>query len=149
MGTQNVKSSAVVWFMTTLVALATGCAAPGNSSASEEPTVIGEVHNGAGPGALAFPVTQDFTPTTGWIDPNKSFYVTTYGSSSCPNAPIRMEASQTALHVTMTRTGGPICTEDFGPTSYALDLPGSLQGLTHITITLEFDEDEKTDLILN
>ncbi|WP_146244243.1 hypothetical protein [Curtobacterium sp. MCBD17_032] len=87
------------------------------------PPVIGEEYAGAGPGTLGIDGSGDTTPTVGWVEPGRSFFVTTYGSSSCPHAPTGIDQRGTAVEVEMRRQGGPACTADFGPTSYALDLP--------------------------
>jgi hypothetical protein len=120
---------------TTLVACASLLAActPGS------PAVIGEVYTGAGPGTLGLDGTQDTTPTLGWVEPGARFFVTTYGSSSCPHAPTALHEEGGALEIEMTATGGEACTTDLGPRSYALDLPPRLRTADAISVTLRFD----------
>ncbi|MDQ0734687.1 hypothetical protein [Arthrobacter agilis] len=109
---------------------------------------LGEVYAGGDPETSGTAGTVDVSPTVGWVAPGQSFYVKTYGSSSCPNAPVRLAAGEASLRITMTRIGGSTCTADFGPTSYALDLPESLEGALSIAITLDFQDGEQVDLIL-
>ncbi len=103
------------------------------------PRVIGEPWDGAGPGALATD-PADTGPAVAWIDRGTRFSVTTYGSSSCPLAPTDLQADEGALRLTMTRTGGSACTADFGPTSWALDVPDDLRGRGSLAVTVRLPE---------
>ncbi|MFS4506135.1 hypothetical protein ACMA46_07850 [Clavibacter sp. Sh2141] len=103
------------------------------------PAVIGEVYTSAGPGTLGLDGIHDTTPTLGWVEPGVRFFVTTYGSSSCPFAPTALDEDGGALEIEMTATGGEACTMDLGPRSYALDLPPRLRTADAISVTLEFE----------
>ena len=112
------------------------------------PHVIGAPYHGAGPGALATD-PSDNGPAVGWVRPGERFFVTTYGSSSCPTAPTAVDAGRAGPVVTMTRTGGSACTADSGPASYALDLPRQDRGRRHVTVTLRFDDDDQPTVALD
>ena len=116
-----------------VVSLLSGCSGP---------DVIGEPYDGAGPGGLSSspPATG---PAVGWVDPGERFFVTTYGSSSCPTAPTGIESGDRGPVVTMTRTtmtGGNACTADFGPASYALDLPARFRDADDVVVSLRFED---------
>jgi hypothetical protein len=125
-------------FLATITALV-ACAALLASCTGARPAVIGEVYTNAGPGTLGLDGTHDTTPTLGWVEPGVQFYVTTYGSSSCPYAPTSLHADVGALEIEMTATGGEACTTDLGPKSYALDLPPRLRTAEAISVTLQFE----------
>ncbi|OUE25641.1 hypothetical protein [Clavibacter michiganensis] len=112
------------------------------------PTVIGEPYAGAGPGTLGPDGTHDTTPTLGWIEPGVRFFVTTYGSSTCPYAPTALDEDGGALEIEMTATGGGACTADSGPTSYALALPPALRATDPISVTLRFESAPTQELTL-
>ncbi|MVA76471.1 hypothetical protein GC722_10610 [Auraticoccus sp. F435] len=117
-------------------------------TARAEPEVIGEVYTGAGAGTLGVDGSMDTSPTAGWVEPGQRFYVTTYGSSSCPAAPTALALDGDRLRVTMTRIGGPACTADLGPTSYALALPHELQGSERVAVILELGDGASAELLL-
>lgn len=111
------------------------------------PEVIGEPYRGAGPGGVGSS-PPDTGPAVGWVTDGERFFVTTYGSSSCPTAPTGIESGDRGPVVTMTRTGGNACTADFGPASYALDLPDRFGGDARVIVSLRFDDAPDVDLEL-
>jgi len=121
-----------------VVSLLSGCSGP---------DVIGEPYDGAGPGGLSSspPATG---PAVGWVDAGERFFVTTYGSSSCPTAPTGIESGDRGPVVTMTRTGGNACTADFGPASYALDLPARFRDADDVVVSLRFEDAPDVTLAL-
>ncbi|WIB75965.1 hypothetical protein DEJ28_09690 [Curtobacterium sp. MCPF17_002] len=121
-----------------LALAATGCSGP---------EVIGEPYDGAGPGVLATH-SADTGPAAGWVTVGERFFVTTYGSSSCPTAPTAVETGVRGPIVTMSRTGGNACTADLGPASYALDLPGRFRGEGPVVVSLRFDDTPDVDVEL-
>lgn len=103
------------------------------------PEPIGDRYDGAGPGALATD-PADTGPAVGWVTEGQRFFVTTYGSSSCPTVPTAIEAGADGPRVRMTTVGGPDCTADLGPTSYALDLPERFRTRDRIVVVLRFED---------
>ena len=116
--------------------LLTGC------TGAEEPVVIGDEYTGAGAGELSVDGPGDTSPAVGWVEPGESFFVTTYGSSSCPAAPTGIAVDGGDLVVEMTMIGGEVCSADYGPTSYALDLPEPRDPAETVGVTLQFDDDD-------
>jgi hypothetical protein len=110
------------------------------TAACAGPEVVGEPYDGAGPGVLATH-PADTRPTAGWVTEGERFFVTTYGSSSCPTAPTDVEPGPDGPVVTMTRTGGHSCTADLGPASYALDLPERFRSSGRVLVTLRFEDE--------
>ncbi|WP_423919600.1 hypothetical protein ACPEEZ_12625 [Frigoribacterium sp. 2-23] len=110
--------------------------------------VIGERYDGAGPGTLGPDGSGDTGPTVGWVDEGSSFFVTTYGSSSCPAAPTGLSVDGDTLEVTMTQQGGDVCTADFGPSSYALELPSQVRAADPLAIRLLFENGDRSELTL-
>jgi hypothetical protein len=100
------------------------------------PPVIGEEYSGGGPGTLGIDGSGDTTPTVGWVEPGRRFFVMTYGSSSCPHAPTGIDQRGTTVEVEMRPQGGPVCTADFGPSTYALDLPRRSDPDTVLDVTI-------------
>ena len=125
---------------TALLCLGTAAVVVGLLAGCSAPRVIGEPYAGAGRGTLATD-PSDTGPAVGWVREGERFFVTTYGSSSCPIAPTRLESNDDGPMVTMTRTGGDACTADFGPASYALDLPERFHGRERVTVSLRFEDD--------
>lgn len=122
--------------------LLTGC------TGAEEPVVIGDEYTGAGAGELSVDGPGDTSPAVGWVEPGESFFVTTYGSSSCPAAPTGIAVDGGDLVVEMTMIGGEVCSADYGPTSYALDLPEPRDPAETVGVTLQFDDDDDVSLAL-
>ncbi|RCK70423.1 hypothetical protein DT076_07205 [Desertihabitans brevis] len=109
------------------------------------PTVIGDPYT---PPRHDPPVSVDGTPEVGWVEVGHRFYVTTWGSSSCPMAPTALVTEGRSLHVAMTGTGGPDCTADLTGTSYALDVPPGLRGTESLTVVLEMGRAGRFELAL-
>lgn len=116
--------------------------------AGDDPAVLGE----RWADAPAPEVGPDGTaePTAGWVEPGARLYVTTLGSSSCPLAPTGLapSAADGVLTVELTRVGGPMCTMDFSPTSWTLDLPAGLADASPLTVTLAGEVDPPVDVVL-
>ncbi|WIB27843.1 hypothetical protein [Curtobacterium sp. MCSS17_015] len=104
------------------------------------PPVIGEEYSGAGPGTLGVDGSGDTTPTVGWVEPGRRFFVMAYGSSTCPQAPTGIDQRGTSVEVELRLQGGPACTADFGPTAYALDLPHPTGPGTVLDVTIRLDD---------
>lgn len=110
--------------------------------------VIGDEYDGAGPGTLAPDGSSDTRPTVGWVDPGDRFFVRTYGSSSCPAAPTGLEQHGATVDVEMRQQGGPACTLDLGPNTYAVDLPVPRDPASGVDVTLHFEDGTTTQLRL-
>ena len=121
----------------TVAVTVSGCTGP--------PSVIGEEYDGAGPGTLGPEGTGNTDPTVGWVETGRSFFVMTYGSSSCPDAPTGLSVDGDTLSVTMTSQGGDVCTADFGPASYSVDLPAELRTQDSIAVRLLFENGDTTE----
>lgn len=108
------------------------------------PQVIGDEYDAPGPG-VGSDGSIDTRPVVGWVEPGARFFVTTYGSSSCPTAPTAVSVSDDGrgLDVAMRRTGGNACTADLGPASYALDLPAGFRPLKAFVVSLHLEDDDR------
>ncbi|ROS61287.1 hypothetical protein EDF38_0374 [Frigoribacterium sp. PhB160] len=122
------------------VALITGC--------TSGPTVVGDRYDGAVPDALSLDGPGDTTPAVGWVETGRSFFVTTYGSSSCPSAPTAVGVDDDVVVVEMQQIGGEVCTADYGPTSWSLDLPESTAPADEVAVRLAFDDGSVVDRVL-
>ena len=125
--------------------------APGGDAAGGDvdgPEVLGERWADAPAPELGPDGTAE--PTAGWVEPGARFFVTTLGSSSCPLAPTGLlpSAAEGALTVEFTRVGGPMCTMDFSPSSWVLDLPAELADAAPLTVTLAGEVDPAVDVVL-
>lgn len=101
---------------------------------ADEPSIIGERYTRPTQGP---PESVQAPAEVGWVDVGQRFYVTTWGSSSCPMAPTALTDDGNMLRVTMTGTGGPDCTADVVANSYVLDIPSLLQGVDTLTVVLD------------
>jgi len=122
------------------VALVTGC--------TSGPTVVGDRYDGAVPDALSLDGPGDTTPAVGWVETGRSFFVTTYGSSSCPSAPTAVDVDDDVVVVEMQQIGGEVCTADYGPTSWSLDLPDGAAPADEVAVRLAFDDGSVVDRVL-
>lgn len=62
-------------------------------------------------------------PGIGWSSDGSQLYVTTYGSSSCPELPVEITVGETGASVVLSTVGGVVCTMDLAPTTTVIDTP--------------------------
>ncbi|MGG7507170.1 hypothetical protein [Plantibacter sp. YIM 135249] len=75
------------------------------------------------------------TPVAVWTTDGTSIALTTFGSSSCPAAPTKVEVvSATKLSMPLKATGGEVCTADFAPHTYEIPKPDGIDASKSITI---------------
>lgn len=61
-----------------------------------------------------------------WVDRGSTFSVTTWGSSSCPPVPVRVEGNDDVVTVTYDDNRHNVCTADLAPTTRVLELPDGM-----------------------
>lgn len=76
-------------------------------------------------------------PLVSWLDDPDRFAVTLYGSSSCPPYPtgINGDADEQRISISTATTLWPICTADFGGTTYELVIPDEIDPSLDVTIS--------------
>ncbi|WP_043673853.1 hypothetical protein [Clavibacter michiganensis] len=113
-----------------------------------EPTVVGQRFDAAGAGLVTFDGPAHTDPEVRWLEVGQRFLVTTYGSSSCPEAPTSVRVEGGGLRVVMQVTGGPACTEDLGPTTYAVAVPEGRTAVERLDVVLDREDEPALDLVL-
>ncbi|PPF68556.1 hypothetical protein C5E16_06740 [Clavibacter michiganensis] len=135
-----------------VAALAVGAAALATvvlvASHPPEPTVVGERFDAVGAGLVRFEGPAHTDPEVRWLDVGERFLVTTYGSSTCPEAPTAVRPADGGLRVRMDRMGGQACSEDLGPTSYAVDVPEEAAHEARLAVVLDREDQPPLDLVL-
>ncbi|MHA7283909.1 hypothetical protein [Arthrobacter sp. TMS2-4] len=146
MGSQDLGWNVVVF--STAVIVLTGCTWQDDPTGAADVRTIGDSYPASSTAPLTIGEPWDTNPNVEWVERGQRFYITTYGSSSCPLAPISLDDATNGLMVEMAPIGGPACTADLGLSSYALDVPESKRGSTNFTVTLKFQEGEQAELLL-
>lgn len=95
---------------------------------------LGETTVGVPEGAAAPPA--DVVAGAGWSGDGATLYVTTYGSSSCPNVPAAITATADGIEVEIVPSGGAVCTADFAPSTTAVTAPSGADAAAATQITL-------------
>lgn len=113
-----------------------------------EPTVVGQRFDAVGAGLVTFEGPAHTDPEVRWLEVGQRFLVTTYGSSSCPEAPTSVRIEGGGLRVGMEVTGGPACTEDLGPTTYAVAVPEGRTAIERLDVILDREDEPSLDLVL-
>lgn len=91
---------------------------------------------GTPPGSSAGDEFTD-TPTAVWLGDGKTIALTTFGSSTCPNAPVSVSVvDATNLKIELKQQGGEVCTADIAPHTYELPKPGGLDATKPVAIDL-------------
>lgn len=77
-------------------------------------------------------------PRIGWIERNKRFALTIWGSSSCPSIPTSIKAeANNAITIHFEQSPRDSCTADMAATTYEFTVPSG-SGATPLTVILEF-----------
>jgi hypothetical protein len=113
-----------------------------------QPTIVGQRFDAAGAGLVTFESPAHADPEVRWLEVGQRFLVTTYGSSSCPEAPTSVRVEGSGLRVGMEVTGGPACTDDFGPTTYAVAVPEGRTAVERLDVVLDREDEPPLDLVL-
>lgn len=84
-----------------------------------------------------------FSPSGVWLS-EQTLAVVTFGSSSCPAAPVALDVTGPGmLDIALKRTGGDVCTADMSATTFEIDDPDGLDPATTYTVTFD-GESEST-----
>jgi hypothetical protein len=113
-----------------------------------QPTVVGERFDAVGAGLITFEGPAHTDPEVRWLEVGQRFLVTTYGSSSCPEAPTSVRIDGGGLRVGMEVMGGSACTEDLGPTTYAVAVPEGRTAVERLDVFLDREDEPSLDLVL-
>lgn len=113
-----------------------------------QPTVVGQRFDAVGAGLITFEGPAHTEPEVRWLEVGQRFLVTTYGSSSCPEAPTSVRIEGGGLRVGMEVTGGSMCTEDLGPTTYAIAVPEGRTAVERLDVVLDREDEPSLDLAL-
>ena len=82
----------------------------------------------------------DPKPTVVWADNGEDWFVITWGSSSCPAAPVSLEETAPGeFTIEIAREGGPICTSDLGPTTFRISAPEGVAPGDTVVVTVGSD----------
>lgn len=86
------------------------------------------------PSGVEAPV--DATGGVGWNEAGDALLVVTLGSSSCPLLPQEVTVADDAVEITLTDTGGAVCTTDWVPTVTTVPAPSGLASDAAVTAVL-------------
>jgi hypothetical protein len=135
MGDVSRGAAALVAFAAAVVLLA-GCS--GSVARSSEPGI---------PDGLSIDQSEGLGAAAGWIVEGEIFAVVTWGSSSCPRAPVGLEAvAVDQLDLTFDAPSGVVCTADMAATTHTFDLPTVITERP-ITITVSYRDGDGTDTV--
>ncbi|WP_454296276.1 hypothetical protein [Salana multivorans] len=105
---------------------------------------LGETTLGTPDGVDPSAGAADAAAGVGWSSDGATLYVTTFGSSSCPNIPSDLTAADGTIEITLTTSGGAVCTMDYVPATTAIPAPEGVP--TTITQTMTIADVGSTDL---
>ncbi|WP_157962566.1 hypothetical protein [Homoserinimonas sp. OAct 916] len=78
------------------------------------------------------------TPRIIWIERNKTFALTLFGSSSCPSIPTSITTdADNAITIHFEQSSNDPCTADMAATTYEFTVPSG-SGATPLTVTLDY-----------
>ncbi len=85
-------------------------------------------------------------PPVAWADGGRRLAVTTYGSSSCPTGPERVEvvgAQEVRVEIEPLFPGRDPCTADMAPRTTEVELPEGVSAAEPLTVLLDHDGEQE------
>jgi hypothetical protein len=130
------RGAAALVALAAAVLLLAGCS--GSVARSSEPGI---------PDGLSIDQSEGLGAAAGWIVEGEIFAVVTWGSWSCPRAPVGLEAvGVDQLDLTFDAPSGAVCTADMAATTHTFDLPAVITERP-ITITVSYRDWDGTDTL--
>lgn len=120
------------------VFLLTGCSGPDPSVA--ETTTLGL------PEGFVLETT-DFDLFATWVEPDETFAIVTWGSSSCPSIPTALTVeARDRIAVTFSPSPNDPCTANMAPTTHEFTLPDDVTA-SPVIIDVSYDGRPETDTL--
>jgi hypothetical protein len=126
-------------FVVVVAALAlAGCSAP--------TTIAYATYNHAPAGFDSSGQLMNGEPAVTWLLGHESFAIVTFGSSSCPPVPIKLDAAPpSAMTVTFVPSPTTPCTADLRLTAHHLYLPKGMDASAPIDVHIVYDFPQHTE----
>lgn len=74
-------------------------------------------------GIVEWTETKTSETAASWVTPGSTFAITTWGSSSCPDVPVKVEGTTDSITVAFESNSQEACTADLAPTTHEFPLP--------------------------
>lgn len=79
----------------------------------------------------------DPKPAVVWADNGEDWFVITWGSSSCPNAPVSLDMTAPGqFSIELRSEGGSVCTADLGPTTFRIAAPDGVTPADSVVVDI-------------